>query len=689
MTTRYVSTDGPNSANSGPGTMESPWKTLSYAAANVQPGDKVKIAPGVYYERLLINTNDTTWEHDGSSGVVYIDGRYDPESVFAANIKRIDPPDKPGTNWVLKGWGDIFKAMVDINADNVVLDGKSRYGIVVRNACGQGVDLAIGKSNIVVRHVRTDFTYNGGWRVQANDSLMQNCCCSRSGMQYYDPTRLTNIPGAGPAAVPSAVMFLDGNGSTADGNEVFCNFGEGIVAGKRSTNVTLKRNISHTNGHVHMYVNFSRGAVVYENLIYNDFTCLEFNETASSDGLVFGDETAGDPSAYVSKYGARNPQIYNNVVVGCGRSFALRWSTGPNYKTVVDGLYLGHNTFLASDKAETRKQVFYIGGADAPKRALIENNIIEVAPGSGVEISSWGSTLSGKNLVVRNNVWRESPVPGARGVGDVYADPMLNNNRPSIPPVNFVRNAPELTPVALTDTDFFALLPGSPAIGAASDGSTVVGITPPINKPDCGASFSFSMPTDPTPEQPDEPAQEHSIVVEFNAYQRQVEVGTPVEFGNLTYVEGDGEHPPISYLWNFGDETPPSAEENPIHTYLAAGDYTVTLTATVGEASASHMHTHYIQVVPVPEPEPPLAQAVVDVLAERQVQIDEWLAAGSQSTINDWIAIASDYAADALPPGAGSDTVRGSMVKAAAVLLAALNAFDTDSIEPRYYDPVA
>jgi PKD repeat protein len=36
----------------------------------------------------------------------------------------------------------------------------------------------------------------------------------------------------------------------------------------------------------------------------------------------------------------------------------------------------------------------------------------------------------------------------------------------------------------------------------------------------------------------------------------------------------------VSYLWNFGDGTPTSTLQNPIHTYLSDGNYTVSLTAT-------------------------------------------------------------------------------------------------------------
>ena len=52
-------------------------------------------------------------------------------------------------------------------------------------------------------------------------------------------------------------------------------------------------------------------------------------------------------------------------------------------------------------------------------------------------------------------------------------------------------------------------------------------------------------------------------------------INQPLQFkGNAS-----GEHPPFTWLWDFDDGTT-SAEQNPAHTYLSAGDYEVTLTVT-------------------------------------------------------------------------------------------------------------
>jgi PKD repeat protein len=50
------------------------------------------------------------------------------------------------------------------------------------------------------------------------------------------------------------------------------------------------------------------------------------------------------------------------------------------------------------------------------------------------------------------------------------------------------------------------------------------------------------------------------------------------------------------YLWDFGDGNT-STETNPVHTYTAVGDYTVTLTAFAGSEQDSEIKTNYIHVI--------------------------------------------------------------------------------------------
>lgn len=57
--------------------------------------------------------------------------------------------------------------------------------------------------------------------------------------------------------------------------------------------------------------------------------------------------------------------------------------------------------------------------------------------------------------------------------------------------------------------------------------------------------------------------------------------GLTVTFNNTSTND------PTSFSWNFGDGTTVSTEKNPVHTYAAAGTYTVVLTATNSNGSST------------------------------------------------------------------------------------------------------
>ncbi len=59
----------------------------------------------------------------------------------------------------------------------------------------------------------------------------------------------------------------------------------------------------------------------------------------------------------------------------------------------------------------------------------------------------------------------------------------------------------------------------------------------------------------------------------------------PVNFTSAGSYDPDGDN--ITYLWDFGDGSTPSAEANPTHTYAARGTYVVVLTVTDGHGLSS------------------------------------------------------------------------------------------------------
>jgi PKD repeat protein len=73
---------------------------------------------------------------------------------------------------------------------------------------------------------------------------------------------------------------------------------------------------------------------------------------------------------------------------------------------------------------------------------------------------------------------------------------------------------------------------------------------------------------------------------------------SPDELGEATAFTNSSTGPDLSYEWDFGDSSPVVTEENPNHTYGAAGVYTVTLTASNGHGSDSYAAT--VEIVAPP-----------------------------------------------------------------------------------------
>ena len=99
-----------------------------------------------------------------------------------------------------------------------------------------------------------------------------------------------------------------------------------------------------------------------------------------------------------------------------------------------------------------------------------------------------------------------------------------------------------------------------------------------------------------------------------------------VQFTDLSSGQVD------SWSWDFGDgET--STEQNPEHTYNAAGTYTVSLTVTGGAGSDTHTITDYIEVIPIPPP--PTADFTADV-TEGPAPLNVHFTDLSEGVIDDW-----------------------------------------------------
>ena len=56
---------------------------------------------------------------------------------------------------------------------------------------------------------------------------------------------------------------------------------------------------------------------------------------------------------------------------------------------------------------------------------------------------------------------------------------------------------------------------------------------------------------------------------------------------NFTAAATDADSDPLTYSWNFGDNTTPSTQQNPTHTYAAAGTYNAVVTVSDGKGGTA------------------------------------------------------------------------------------------------------
>lgn len=77
-----------------------------------------------------------------------------------------------------------------------------------------------------------------------------------------------------------------------------------------------------------------------------------------------------------------------------------------------------------------------------------------------------------------------------------------------------------------------------------------------------------------------------------------------------------------------------------------------------------------------------------EIVTERAYQDKRWgTASDDKNTVNDWVAITTVYMALATPIGASKEQQRTGLLKAAAVLVAAVESFDRNGgFPPRHYD---
>ena len=113
---------------------------------------------------------------------------------------------------------------------------------------------------------------------------------------------------------------------------------------------------------------------------------------------------------------------------------------------------------------------------------------------------------------------------------------------------------------------------------------------------------------------------------------------TPLQHRDVgfTYTGTDG-NPPLSYEWNFGDGSPVSNDQNPIHSYSTASTYTVSLLVTdVDSDSDTETKVDYITVTPNLLPSADFTANATEVIVGEDILFTFTGDLGDTPTICEW-----------------------------------------------------
>jgi hypothetical protein len=475
--TFYV--DGRNGSDSAAGTSPQPFRSLARGLSAMAAGDRLKVRTATYRELLKISKSGVTIEAD-TGHTPTIDGGYHPGLFGAAGysdycgkpLKADSLPSPTSTNQNRGDWpiAGASATLVSLKASGVTL-----RGFTVRNVAGRAI--GVQADGCLVEDLRVDFTYGGAVYVlgtaasKVAGTRFRRVSITRSSVKFFDPSRdgPCSPQNGGPEMVQGTLQIKYGRDTIIEECTVAFNYAEGISAAKESTGTIIRKNIVHTNNHVHLYVVGGQDSQVYGNTVYYCQNLKEISRGDVPDGIVIGDETKTGTLPTVAGI------WYNNLVVGMGRALNVR-NNADTYRTVLKNAYIGYNTFVSN--GDTRFAIQLNSAAGEPhSNTLVENNLVLGHP-QAEGIARANAAMP--TVRFRNNLWSTLPPVAFRSATDVVNAPGLLSPAASITGIYDVRSTALPNPHATTfDANNYRLTASSPAIGRGAEHRPVNNVVPP------------------------------------------------------------------------------------------------------------------------------------------------------------------------------------------------------------------
>jgi hypothetical protein len=365
--TYYVATNG-NNGNSGL-SLNSPWRTINFAAGKAVAGDVVYLRGGVYSEIVFIGNSGT------ATGPIRIMA-YQQESPI------IDGSSLNPAQWT---------ANLQLNGNYIEVS-----GLEVRNAnWSHAMGVVLYGHHNKISSMNIHHIQESGVSARGDYSVVEYC-------RVWEAARLNCRASGCPTSPYPNGGWASGLSSCRDpqdgitdnavlrGNIVYNNWGEGLSTFE-SRGTVLEDNIIYNNWATNTYISDARNIIFQRNMVYVTST----NGYGNAALFTIADEVASKPRS-------QDNTVINNLFYGKNVDiFSWTLVAGSGLTNTL----IAHNTFINSEMRT--------GNTNSGSRIM--NNIFD-----------YGASVPSKSgLTFSNNAWTNAPPANAVGPGDKIGNPVL------------------------------------------------------------------------------------------------------------------------------------------------------------------------------------------------------------------------------------------------------------------------
>jgi hypothetical protein len=372
-----------------------PGQSIQSAVVPARTGAVICVRGGVYTEQVklkAVNAGVTLTAYPGEKPI--LDGK-----------NQVPPVTKKNGS----------PALLLIDGPNVTVE-----GFEVRNSTSRGVN--ISKSGVTVRNLYVHDNKNVGLLVSGSSAVPVRNVLVENSIVHNNI-----LKNAGGSAGGSGLTFIQAEDSTARGNRVSHNYGEGLVAGRFTRNITFEGNTTYDNRGANIYLVNSINPTVRRNFVFCTDDPISWRGNGGGyrpgPGLQIRDEDFKDQPAPGS-----GQVIINNIVVGCGSNFGVssQIANGGLNNAVV-----ANNSFInaRSVSGESANNIEIDGRASLKDTRFVNNLIVQTVPGTITRIQYATGTPNLSTFTVSNNLYSKAPSNGwvSSEPGRIVADAQLVN----------------------------------------------------------------------------------------------------------------------------------------------------------------------------------------------------------------------------------------------------------------------